>query len=863
MHAPRTRTRLRPLSRLRPLAGREAALAVRRAAGAGALAALLAAGLAAAAHAAPFPFEDPARRDLFAGAGAARDGALGAFVNPAAWAAAGGDAAFWWNDVSHEHDALDSWGLSIAGPVGFTMQRFGVAAPEGLLHVRETTLGFAAGDRRHHAGLAWRWAGGDADRFGRESGLVLGGIHRPGRLLSLAARTFVSAESSSRDAAVEIGMRPFGRGAFTLLADYELASTERPDEGSWSAGFALRPFAGLHVGARIVGEAGEDPAFVTQIGLFDGGLGAEVLPRFDDDAKRGATTMIVRARAPVRPLDLRALGAPEPRFVSIDLERRTISLQRDAWFDDRVSWIDLSRRLERLASDDAVAGVVVNLAGTRVRPSILWEMREAFARFTRAGKPVVVHVDRASMMLYYLASGADFVSIDPVGEIRLPGLALQRTYYRALFDKLGLGFEELRWFTYKSALESLSRTDMSEADREQLGRVVDVVYETVRGGVAEGRGISPETFDEVVEQEGFLTAAQANELGFVDRIGRWTELVDSLKAGPASPGAAPAERARWRAEERWGRPPTIALVLAEGECAMDSGIRGRAASKHLERLAERGDVRAVVLRADSPGGDPLPSDLVAAAMAEIREAKKPLVVTQGDVAASGGYLISVESDRILTTPLTLTGSIGVISGWVWDAGLGAKVGMSADGVQRGSHADLFSGIRAPLLGVRLPLRPLSDGERERAREVTMELYDAFVGRVAAARGRGTAEIGAIAQGRVWMGQDAVDRGLGDGIGGLTDALREAKELAGIDADEEVILEEYPPRRLLRFPEPVAQFLGVGAHASEGERANDPAAALFDEDPAWRAVRLTARHNGEPLLLTPPEALPDGWGSAPR
>jgi protease-4 len=239
-------------------------------------------------------------------------------------------------------------------------------------------------------------------------------------------------------------------------------------------------------------------------------------------------------------------------------------------------------------------------------------------------------------------------------------------------------------------------------------------------------------------------------------------------------------------------------------------------------------------------------------MAACRSAKKPVVVSQGDVAASGGYLISVESDRLLTTPLTITGSIGVIAAWVWDEGLGTKTGVSADGVQRGSHADLFAGLRVPVIGVRLPTRGLREDERARAKETILEHYDQFVSRVATARHRTEEEIEEVAQGRVWMGQDAILRGLCDDVGGLLDAADGAALRAGISPEDEYTIEEYPPRRRFSLP-------GALEHITSA-RGETPRPAR--EDWSVRALRLFAESGGAPLLLLPPDALPGDWDPAP-
>jgi protease-4 len=458
----------------------------------------------------------------------------------------------------------------------------------------------------------------------------------------------------------------------------------------------------------------------------------------------------------------------------------------------------------------------------------------------------------------------------------LPGYALSRSYLKGTLEKMGLGFQEFRYFEYKSAMETYSRDSMSEADREQRQRIVDVLYETVRAGATASRGISDADFDRAIDRETILSPDQALELGLVDAVTRWDQLSQTLALENAGVWTTPpVETYREFWDDQWGEPKKIPVVYAVGPCAMDSGIKGRTTSAYMRKLASDPSVAAVVLRADSPGGDPLPSDLVADATRILRRAGKPVIISQGDVAASGGYWISMDGTEVFTTPLTITGSIGVIGGWVWDDGMTEKLGITSDVVQRGERADLFSAVNLPFLGG-VPRRPLNDEELARIRDLILENYGKFVAAVASGRGLTTEAVEAVAQGRVWMGGDAIEHGLCDSFGSLDDAIERARELGGVGDWEEIEIVEYPPRPWIQWPSlgpKMPSFFGLG------DRVNLMLAALYGLDMAGSEAALSAdpyvgapglsafdveylktiiATPGAPVMMVGPDVLPEGW-----
>jgi protease-4 len=483
-----------------------------------------------------------------------------------------------------------------------------------------------------------------------------------------------------------------------------------------------------------------------------------------------------------------------------------------------------------------------------------WEIREALAGLRARGKKVVVYIDYANIYEYAMASVADQLWIDPVGGLDVRGLATGRTFMRRAFDKLGLGVDEWRFFKYKSAFEGYSRDSMSPPDREQRQALIDDFYEEVARQVTSARSLSREQWDAIVNEKGVLLAGEARAAGLVDSLGSFDQAKASARRAARRAGgdASATELAGvtgdpvWGPQE-WGEPPRIAVLYAIGECAMDTGIRGRKLSKEIKKAREDRSVKAVVLRADSPGGEVLPSDLVAREMLETAK-RKPVIVSQGAVAASGGYWISMFADSIVASPVTITGSIGVIAGWIWNKEFGDKIGFTFDGVKRGEHADLGLGIRLPLAGVMVPDRPPTVEERDRAERLIRDTYQDFVTKVAAGRGLDPKRVDEIGQGRVWTGSRGKEIGLVDELGGLWRTLQMAKAAARIPGKRPVEFQEGPWLGTIdlsalrpRFP--------TGAEVA-------PLTSPLTEAEA-KLLRLMIEARGGPVLMTDPIEIEDG------
>ena len=817
-------------------------------------------------------------------------GALGGFLNPAAGSTSfkgRPEAAYWFSfkddwlgEPGDDSAVFDNWGLATSGWLQAGVNSHTFARPGGG-HVRvyDWQLGLSGGNRGSRLGLAYRWAAGDNEEIGREDALVLGWLARPGRALSLGLSHTNSVQSNRHQTVLDLGLRPLGTDRLTLFGDVVLDDGENLGGGYWGAGLTLQPIDGVMLGGRVHDDPFSDELTVAvNVGFAFGDDATHLVSTVND--QREAFYVVGRANPPQRNLvdDVKApWERRQARYAPLNLENRVLTYQKYQWFDERrVAWLDLAEYLDAVERDQGLDGVVIDLRDFVARPSLNWELRQRLQRLQAQGKEVVAIVNRVDLPRYYLASVADHIVMDPEGDLVLYGVATGRTYFADMLAKLGVGYQELRYFRYKSAAEVGSRMDMSEGQREQSQRLVDVIYEEFREVIGRARGLDAKQFDALVNDTVALTPERARERGLVDQVGRRHDVTEWLRKerGAALSGPHPRHAAGAYPEARWGEPPRIAVVYAVGICDMDTGIEGRATGRHLEELARDPSVKAVVLRADSPGGDPLPSDLVAAGLARCREAGKPVIVSQGDVAASGGYWISMNGEEILTTPLTVTGSIGVIAAWIHDDGAAEKLGLHYDGVKRGDRADLLRQWQVPNLGVGLPHRALDEAELGMVKQYILEAYDGFVSRVAKGRGMSEDAVREVAQGRVWMGGDAIERGLCDRFGGLSAALDLARERAGLAPDDEVTYTEYPPRELINLsgllggsplgllplgglaPLPALDAAPLPWQTFDGPAATGAPVAPLD-DGRWY-LEAVSRELGRPTMVLPPEDLPLGW-----
>lgn len=448
--------------------------------------------------------------------------------------------------------------------------------------------------------------------------------------------------------------------------------------------------------------------------------------------------------------------------------------------------------LDRAASDSRITALFLtgNLQGAG--PAQLRELREAIQRF-KAKKPVLAYNQGWSKRDYYLAAGASTVYINPFGEMEVNGLASEPMFFGEAFKKYGVEVQVTRVGKYKSAVEPFITDRMSEPNREQVQKLLEDIWGEWKTTVAKDRKKTADDLQAIADEKGLVEADEAKKLGLVDRVAAYDEVLDELKklAGKQPkdkdfPQIALATYAGIPGEAKTGRT-RIAVVVAEGEIVDGEGkanqVGGERLSRELRQLRLDDRIKAVVLRVNSPGGSAAASELIQREVILTKKVK-PLVVSMGHLAASGGYWISTYGDRIFAEPSTITGSIGVF-------GLLPNVKKLAN-----EHGITWDSVQTAKLANPMTLaRPKNDLELARIQGLVDRIYEQFVAKVADSRKMKKEAVHEIAQGRVWSGQEAVKLGLVDEVGGLDAAVKYAAGRIKAGDDYQVVGPEREPDTL--------------------------------------------------------------------
>ncbi|OYD14744.1 signal peptide peptidase SppA [candidate division WOR-3 bacterium JGI_Cruoil_03_51_56] len=562
------------------------------------------------------------------------------------------------------------------------------------------------------------------------------------------------------------GARPLGN-RLSFSADVQATDLSNP-----VIGIETEPFDGIVLGARVKPKDWSFMAGIT-FGLGKVSVGAVgTCLRHNSIDQAG---VFVRAGKEIR----RSLIPPKPRFLEIKLSGSLVDLKPGFSLSGsrptRTTW-QLLDLVKQARDDKSIAGIVLKLEGFRMGFAQAQELRAALEAFKAKGKKVYVYGPSLGMLSFYIASAADKIVCHPVGDVNIPGVSIQSMFLKGTLEKLGLEFAGQRHGKYKSAVEQFTEDSLTEPNREQLEALLDVIYDEFLKGASAGRGMSRESLGLLVDH-GFFMAHEAIAQGLIDTTCYEDELEDLLKQ--EVPGFRKVTEKKYLGQDEfcydWHGRHLVAVIYASGSIAsgesrtdfltgsMTMGAKTIVRAIRAARRDKR--VKAIVLRVDSPGGSGFASDLIWHEL-ELAKKKKPVVVSMGNVAASGGYYISCNADRVYANPGTITGSIGGFSFKFVTEGFYNKLGAKRQVLKRGEHADAGSDVRG------------FTSEEDSIFQSQVDYFcRKFVQKVADGRGLSFEAVDSVAQGRVWAGRDAYEVGLVDSLGGLLTAIEWAKHQA--------------------------------------------------------------------------------------
>ena len=480
------------------------------------------------------------------------------------------------------------------------------------------------------------------------------------------------------------------------------------------------------------------------------------------------------------------------------------------------------------------------------------EIRDAIADFRSSGKPVYAYMEFGMNKEYYIASACDKIYLAPPGELFINGLAADVMFFRGSLDKLGVYPDIFQIGKYKSVGDTFTRKDMSDAHREFMNSLLDDLFNRYVAAIASGRNITADNVRAIIDEAPY-GAAKAKEVGLIDGAEYRDDLEKQIKAslGYKDSDALRLVKSSDYSEvgaESLGlnKGENIAVIYATGDIGSgqsdnspsgSQSIGSDTLSKAINDARDDKTIKAIVIRVDSPGGSGLASDIIWHAV-EAAKQKKPVVISMGDVAASGGYYISASASKIIAQPSTITGSIGVVAGKPVMRGFYDWLGISNEYIMRGKNAGMFR-----------ETEKFSDSERAKFEDwIKTTYYTDFVPKVAKGRNKDAAFVDSVGQGRVWTGYQGKERGLVDEFGGLDRAVEVAKELANIPKDKGV------HRVILPYPRTfLQQLLSEGDETQVKMKQQEALLSAMPED-ARRAVRymtlLDRMQTGDSMLLMP-------------
>ncbi len=452
---------------------------------------------------------------------------------------------------------------------------------------------------------------------------------------------------------------------------------------------------------------------------------------------------------------------------------------------DMTGMNEILRNIEHAKTDANIKGIYLELSSIPTSTATLQEIRDKLVEFKESGKFVVVYGESMSQSAYYVASIADRIFLNPEGMLDLHGMASQVMFYKHLFDKLDIEMQIVRGPNnrFKSAVEPYFLDKMSEANREQMDKLLGTVWGKILSDISLSRNISVEQLNQIADNlETLFSADKALEYGLVDNLYYKDQVLEELKGLTGSNkdiNAVPNAKYAKSYKDKNTSKNEVAIIYASGQIfdgkGSEENIYSENLSKTIRKAREDENIKAIVLRVNSPGGSAVASAVIGREL-DLAKAEKPIIVSMGNYAASGGYWISANADYIFADATTLTGSIGVFGTFPNAQGfLNNKIGLTFDVAKTNENAD-FGSIT----------QPLTEFQYSKLQENVVQTYDHFTKRVAEGRGLSQSYVDSIGQGRVWAGADAIGLGLVDQIGDMEDAIAYAVQKANLADDYKVV-----------------------------------------------------------------------------
>ena len=442
--------------------------------------------------------------------------------------------------------------------------------------------------------------------------------------------------------------------------------------------------------------------------------------------------------------------------------------------------------INKAKKDEKIKGIRLNSGLISSGWAQAREIRNCLNEFKKSGKFIYAYADFMSQKGYYVSSVADSIFMNPVGSIELKGLSSEVLYFEDFQNQYGLKMEVIRHGKYKSAVEPFLQDKMSDENRAQIKGLLDAVWTTISDEIVESRAISKKALEKMVEELTVTDAKEAITNGIIDALVYEDDFEKSIKVAleiDKDDSINSVEFYELNTQMKTFDSHVkdlIAVIYANGPILYTSGteevIGKKALNRAFQEVETNKNIKGAVLRIDSPGGDAMTSEIILNAMRKLK-GKKPLVVSLGNIAASGGYYIACLGDKIYASPMTITGSIGVLAAFPNMRGLAERIGINAEQVNSHKNA----------MGYSL-FEPLNDGFKNSTKSAIEKVYTTFKSRVSEGRSLNMEKVEDLSKGRIWSGKDAVENGLVDAIGGLEDAIQATAEMAAI---ENYNIDSYP------------------------------------------------------------------------